>query len=293
MSAKRKSNKTRIASKKPAVARSKKLQPDVPVAVLAGLGLLVTGYLAWTSGIGGSPAFCAEGSGCDVVQSSRYSTLFGLPVALWGFGLYALIAWTATTLPPRVTRWRRLAWLSTLGLAISLYLTVTGWIALDAWCAWCMTSQVIMLVLFGLVMLKRPESAPGMPPLVFARNLVIVTGVSVAALGAWQNGLLQPPENPRLKALAEHLEATGARYYGAFWCPSCQDQRRLFGRSADRLPYVECSPNGRQGVVAFACVSADISGYPTWIINGRRYQQVLSPDELARYSGFEYAKDDA
>ncbi len=293
MSAKRKSTKARTAPKKSAATPGRKLEPDVPVAVLAALGLLVTGYLAWTSGIGDSPAFCAEGSGCDVVQSSRYSTLLGLPVALWGFGLYALIAWTATTLPPRLSRWRRLAWLSTLGLAISLYLTVTGWVALDAWCAWCMTSQVIMIALFGAVLLRRPESAPGMSPMVFARNLVLVTAVVVAGLGAWQNGLLQPPENPRLKALAEHLEESGALYYGAFWCPTCQDQRRLFGRSADRLPYVECSPNGRGGVVAFECVSAGIAAYPTWIINGRRYQELLTPDELARYSGFEYREGDS
>ena len=40
-------------------------------------------------------------------------------------------------------------------------------------------------------------------------------------------------------------------------------------------------------MVAFECVAAEISGYPTWIINGRRFQQVLSIDELKRYSRFE------
>jgi len=291
MTRRRKSAKARPAPKKSAAVRTHKLEPDKPIAVLAVLGLLVTGYLAWATAIGNAPAFCAEGSGCDVVQSSRYSTLLGLPVALWGFGLYLLILWTAVTLPPRLHRWRRLAWLTTLGLGISVYFTVTGFVALDSWCAWCMASLAVMTALFARVMLRRPETAPGMPWLAFARNLVVVTVVVTAAMGAWQNGLLQPPENPRLKALAEHLDETGARYYGAYWCPNCQQQRRLFGRSADRLPYVECTPNGRGGVVAFECVSAGIAGYPTWIIDGRRYQQVLTPDELARYSGFGYEEE--
>lgn len=293
MSAKRKSARGRTAPKKTAAPAAHKLKPDTPVAVLALLGMAVTGYLAWTSGVGDAPAFCETGSGCDVVQSSRYSTLLGLPVALWGFGLYVLILWTATTLPPRLNRWRRLAWLTTLGLGISVYLTVTGIVALDATCAWCMTSLAIMTALFATVMLRRPDTAPGSSWLVFARNLLLFTGVVVAGLGAWQNGLLQPPENPRLKALAEHLDDSGARYYGAFWCPNCQEQRRLFGRSADRLPYVECTPNGRAGVVAFECVSANINAYPTWVIDGRRFQQVLTPDELARYSGFRFEGGDS
>ncbi|MGK7294611.1 MAG: vitamin K epoxide reductase family protein, partial [Candidatus Wenzhouxiangella sp. M2_3B_020] len=257
-----------------------------PVAVLAAVGLLITGYLTLQAGGDDGALFCGPESGCDVVQSSRYSTLLGLPIALWGFGLYLLILWSAVTMPPRLKRWQRLAWLATIGTGISIYLTLTGWIALDATCLWCMTSLLVMLALFGTVMLRRPDSAPGMPWLIFNRNLTLGALVVVGALFAWQNGLLLPPEDPRLKALATHLDESGAKYYGAFWCPDCQEQSSMFGRSADRLPYVECTPNGRAGGVAFECVAADISGYPTWIIDGRRYRQVLTPDELARYSGF-------
>ena len=46
MSAKRKSTKTRSPSKKPAAPPARKLQPNGPVAILAALGMLVTGYLA-------------------------------------------------------------------------------------------------------------------------------------------------------------------------------------------------------------------------------------------------------
>ncbi|MDT8409620.1 MAG: vitamin K epoxide reductase family protein [Wenzhouxiangellaceae bacterium] len=269
-----------------------KLQPDWPLTILAGIGMLITGYLAVTAFGSSAPLFCGPESGCDVVQNSRYSTLLGLPVSLWGFGLYALIAWSAATLPARLKRWQRLVWLASIGLAVSLYLTLTGLIVLDAWCVWCMTSQVVMLALFVAVFLRRPSSAPGMPWMIFNRNLALGGLFVAGVLFAWQNDLLRPPENPELKALAIHLEQSGARYFGAFWCPNCQDQREMFGRSADRLPYVECSPNGRGGMVAFECVANDISGYPTWIIDGRRFQQVLTPEELALHSDFEFDSAD-
>lgn len=290
MSRKRK-HKTAAAKPARPVTGGHRLHPDRPVAILALVGMLITGYLSFSSLGSDAPLFCGPDSGCEIVQNSSYSTLFGLPVSLWGFGLYVIILWSAITLPPRLKRWQRLAWLSAIGLGISLYLTITGLVVLDAWCAWCMASQITMIALFATLMLRRPETAPGMPWMTFSRNLLLGTLLVVGPLSGWQAGWLQPPENPRLRALATHLDESDAKFYGAFWCPSCQEQKRMFGRSEDRLPYVECTPNGRAGGMAFECVAADISGYPTWIIDGRRYQQVLTPDELAARSGFNFEEE--
>ncbi len=279
----------RNTSSRRVVAPSKqriKQTPDWSVVCLALLGMAITAYLSFGSLFSNAPLFCGPESGCDIVQNSRFGTLLGLPIALWGFGLYAWIALSAYSMPAKPKRWKRLAWLTALGLAISLYLTLAGLLFLEAWCAWCLASQLTMLALFLAVWLRPPESGPGMSWLVWNRNLLLISLFFSGVLYAWQDGLLQPPENQELRALAEHLDATGAAYFGAFWCPNCQDQRELFGRSADRLPYVECSPNGRGGIVAFECVSNDITAYPTWIIDGRRHQRVLSIDELKRLSGF-------
>jgi len=288
MSRNRKSRSSKSRSPQPPAAR-RRYSPDVPVAVLAGLGLVVTAYLGFVASTTESPLFCGPESGCAVIQSSSFSTLLGLPLAIWGFGLYLIILWSALLLPPRGRRWKRLAWLSTLGFLLSAYFTLTGIFSLDATCGWCLTSAAIMTALFVLVLVRRPESGPEEGWLAFGRNLVLGTVFVTALVGAWQHGLLQPPENPELRALAEHLEASGAQYYGAYWCPNCQEQRRMFGRSANRLPYVECSPNGHGAMVAFECVSDGISAYPTWVINGRRFQEVLSIEELKRYSRFEGA----
>src|SRR6185503_10583793 len=72
----------------PAPAR----KPDLPVLVIALAGLAVAGYLAWIKWSGAGALFCTAGSGCDIVQASRYATFLGAPTALWGALAYLAIA---------------------------------------------------------------------------------------------------------------------------------------------------------------------------------------------------------
>ena len=85
--------------------------------------------------------------------------------------------------------------------------------------------------------------------------------------------------------LAEHLQATGAKMYGAYWCPHCENQKELFGKAVDRVPYVECAPDGENSQ-AQLCQEKQIQGYPTWEINGEFYVGGRPLEELARLSGF-------
>jgi len=273
---------------KPGTARQTEWAPDWLLFGLALAGALLTGYLAIVALNDTAPAFCSPGSGCDVVQHSRWSNLFGIPIALWGCGLYALLALFALFATPRVKSWRRIWSLALIGLAISIYLTLAGLIALDATCTWCLLSLALLATIFGIATVRRPNTAPGLPWRRWLINHGIVLIVVIGVLHVAQAGLLVRPEDPRMKALADQLSARGAKFYGASWCPNCQTQKELFGRSAERLPYVECSPNGRNGAVAFACVSANVTAYPTWIIRGRPYQEVLQPEQLARRVGFDW-----
>jgi glutaredoxin len=95
------------------------------------------------------------------------------------------------------------------------------------------------------------------------------------------------PEDPMTRALAEHLAEKGVLFYGASWCPHCQEQKRLFGASVSRLPYVECNLAGPNAPQASACSRAGVQTYPTWVINGRAIVgQVLSLADLADATGF-------
>ena len=94
------------------------------------------------------------------------------------------------------------------------------------------------------------------------------------------------------EAVFEQLADSGAQVYGASWCPHCQEQKRLFGASQDRLPYVECSPGGRQGGVAASCDSAGVRTYPTWVFpDGSRVTAVMSLRELADRVGYKHASE--
>ncbi len=63
--------------------------------------------------------------------------------------------------------------------------------------------------------------------------------------------------------LADCLKRQGVIMYGAFWCPHCQATRHAFGKSAKRLPYVECSTPDRNGQTQ-VCIDNHIATYPTW-----------------------------
>jgi uncharacterized membrane protein len=263
---------------------------------LALAGVALTFYLTFTAWIGGKPALCTAGSDCDLVQQSRWSTLLGVPLALWGLLTYAMLAYLAWRLRSRPNTWRAALFVAMVGAAVSWYLTAVSAFAIEALCAYCLASFAIANILLILLLLRRPAQIPAhswskaLPgPIGSAAVIVLVlfmhfSGVFDRAAG---------PERPYLQALAAHLHDSGARFYGTYWCPACQQQKALFEASANRLPYVECTPEGRGGVVNFACVANNVQDYPTWIVNGRRHTGVVPVDELARLSGFEWPPDNA
>lgn len=79
--------------------------------------------------------------------------------------------------------------------------------------------------------------------------------------------------------------------YGAYWCPHCARQKQYFKGAANRLPYVECDENGLNAQVEL-CQAAEITAYPTWIIEGEYYQGAQPLRKLAELSGFEEAETD-
>ena len=258
---------------------------------LAAAGVLLTGYLTLVAWFGEHPAWCGAESECDIVQSSRWSTLLGLPMALWGLLTYALLAGLAWRLRTRPAAWGPLFLVACIGFGVSWFLTLVSVFEIRAVCEYCLASFALMNLLFLLVVLRRPS---GTPERGWRRVLLFPVGaaiVLVLGLHLHFSGLFDPaagPEDPYLKALATHLQESGARFYGAYWCRACQDQKALFTASAKRLPYTECAPSGPNGPLTAACTVQDIRRYPTWIVEGRRLTGVVDVERLARASKFEW-----
>ena len=132
--------------------------PSWPVALLALAGLAVAAYLTWLKLTGNPAVFCGPGSGCDIVQTSRYGTLLRLPTAVWGGIFYAAVAGLALAgLTPR--RWQIAFLLSAGAAGFSLYLTGLSLFVLGATCVYCLLSTAIALALTGLLAWRRPAAA--------------------------------------------------------------------------------------------------------------------------------------
>lgn len=261
--------------------------PAWPIVALAGLGMAVTAYLTGVAWWDASPAFCSAGSSCDVIAQSRWSEVLGVPLALWGFILYALMAFIAYRPTAPIKRWKRLWSVSLIGLVLSLYLTVVGIVALDAVCIWCLVSLATLAAIFAVNAIMRPAEAPEGPWWQWWLNSAVAALVAIVVLHLYYNSdLLTPPADQRLTSLVEHLKQTDATFYGASWCVSCQRQKKVFGALAEELPYVECSPHGQTGPTAAVCTQMGIRNFPTWIIDGERSVGVLTPEALAEKSGF-------
>lgn len=83
---------------------------------------------------------------------------------------------------------------------------------------------------------------------------------------------------------AQCLTNDGVTMYGAWWCPHCQNQKKLFGSSFDFVTYVECSNANKS--MNQTCKDAGIEGYPTWeLSDGTRLGGEQSLETLAEKSG--------
>ncbi|MGH7875605.1 MAG: vitamin K epoxide reductase family protein [Candidatus Binatia bacterium] len=263
--------------------------PNWPLFVLAVLGMILTGYLSYSAWLSERVAFCTAGAGCDVVLNSRWSTLFGLPTSLWGFLTYALLAAVAWNRDV-ANQWRWTWTISLFGLLFSVYLTSVAFFELKATCPYCLTSLGLMAAIFIVTIFQRPNNlakftwGPWLAKSAGA-GLIMVLVLHSYYAGYW--GGAPGPEDPWVRGLADSLSRSDAKFYGASWCPHCQEQKKLFGSSVKRVPYVECSPGGPQAPSAPVCQDKNITSYPTWIINGQRYTGVLPLDELAKISKYD------
>ena len=115
----------------------------------------MAGYLGFVE-INQVEAVCGPVGNCNAVQESEYAILFGiLPIGVLGIMGYLviIIIWLASLLDlPNMKRNLNLIfWVVTLfGTLFSIYLTFLEPFVIGATCIWCISSAVIMTILFLL-----------------------------------------------------------------------------------------------------------------------------------------------
>ena len=247
-------------------------------ALVALTGAIETAWLSvrWL-GEGHMPCVGSARFDCAALFLASGTTPLGLPLVVWGHFGYA-----SATLLAVAAVWFEGAWSAraraafhavAIGMALFSLFLVARMLVLAAFCPWCLLSAALSLTLgaiavTGVMRGGRGAAAAGVGLAAAMVALTLTTGGHRAVPPAGDPG--------RLEAIARHLSASGARFYGVWWCTACREQKELFGAAAADLPYVECSRRSPEGV----------DSYPTWEIAGRRTVGALSPDSLAKLSGF-------
>lgn len=116
---------------------------------------------------------------------------------------------------------------------------------------------------------------------------VIVAALAIGAIWLLVDYRSKPG---KLDGFAQCLKDKGATFFGAFWCPHCQNQKALFGNSAKLLPYIECSTPDAQGQLQI-CKDKKITGYPTWeFADGSRSTGEIPLETLSEKTGCQLPK---
>lgn len=118
---------------------------------LAVVGLGIATYLTYIH-YAGIESVCAIAHGCQKVQTSEWSELVGVPVALLGLIGFVLII-GSLIVDGESGRLAAIAATWT-GLAFSLYLTYREIFSIKAICIWCTTINGILVILAVLTTIR-------------------------------------------------------------------------------------------------------------------------------------------
>lgn len=98
-------------------------------------------------------------------------------------------------------------------------------------------------------------------------GIIIVVALAVIMGGFFWLQSSQQAQASKLDTFASCIADSGAKFYGAFWCSHCQNQKAMFNTTfetaADKLPYIECSTPDTNGQLEI-CKTEEIDTYPTW-----------------------------
>lgn len=132
--------------------------------VLVVIGLLVSIYMTIYK-FTGNDGMCVGSGDCKTVNASRYSEIYGVPVALVGVGGYAAIL-AMLLLEKRYDFLRKNASMilfgfAMLGFMFTVYLIYVEVSILKAYCPFCLASQATMTLIFILSVIRlvrEPQS---------------------------------------------------------------------------------------------------------------------------------------
>jgi uncharacterized membrane protein len=132
------------------------------IALIGLAGLAVTTYLT-ANALSNTEVGCSV-SGCNTVLGSGWSKILGIPVSMFGMVTYAIImlgALYAYQSPVDDLRGRRVVAVVTgVGVLASIYLTAIEIFVINAFCQYCVTSAVLVVIAAAAVIIAARNEGP-------------------------------------------------------------------------------------------------------------------------------------
>ncbi len=289
--------------------------PKITIAILSTIGLVDTGSITLKNwGLFTSLSCPGIQNGCETVLNSPWGTLFknnqvNIPLSLAGFITYLSILVITIILSLNLIStkeklykffWWLIFLISCASSTFSFLLINIMFLKIQAYCFFCILSAILSFSIFIFSMIgAKFESRE---PMIF-RGFIVATSVLLGGL-IWStnidpsnaSNIISPTENispiittsssPEKIKFAKFLRENNIVMYSAYWCPHCHDQKQLFGKEAVKeLKVVECAKDGKDNEYEL-CQKKEISGFPSWEINGEIISGTRELNELAIKTGY-------
>lgn len=116
------------------------------ILILSIIGILISAYLAYAK-LTSNELVCGINEGCSIVQNSKYSTLLGIPLGIWGmayyFMLFAIYFIDSKEIKKEHIKSIWIVW----GILFSIYLTALEAFVIHEYCFWCLGSFFTIIII--------------------------------------------------------------------------------------------------------------------------------------------------
>lgn len=257
--------------------------PRILVALISLAGFGIMAYLTYIH-FAEAKSFCdiSETVSCDVVTTSIYSEIFGLPISIMGLGYFGL-TFLLAAFHRKKAFYQVIFFLTLFVLIPSYYFTALEAFVIKAFCILCETSKILMLAILVVSFVAMKERF-----VVVLRMAVPVIIAGVVAAGvtyfAQTGNVIQKDYTPFVEALNEQ----GVVYYKSVKCNNCKRQEAMLGDAYKKLNSVECHPEGENPQVEL-CLQKGIKKTPTFLIEEdgtevKRLEGLQQLDDLAEWA---------
>ena len=247
----------------------------IVLCAITGIGIM--SYLTYIH-YAQSKSFCdiSQEVSCDVVTTSIYSEIFGIPVSVLGLLFFAAVLFLV--IKRRDKAFQTLFIVTLFALIPSLYLSLTELIFINSICILCETSKVLMLIIFGASLWasgldSKAAFRIGVPVLIAG---LVAAGVTYFA----QTGTVVKKD---YSTFIQCLNSKGVVYYKSVRCSTCRRQEMVLGEAYKKINSVECHPDGENPQPEL-CLSKKISKTPTFLMESGGL-------EVKRLEGLQQVKD--